>query len=86
MEIRKPRGFPQALGTPPASHSSPSPDDESIILSQLEITKHNFYVTPEVTELRQENDQLKQVVAEILLKNRFLKKTLNVADSESIDI
>ena len=40
----------------------------------------------EVTELRQENDQLKQVVAEILLKNRFLKKTLNVTDSESIDI
>ena len=28
----------------------------------------------EVTELRQENEQLKQVVAEILLKNRFLKK------------
>ena len=28
----------------------------------------------EVTELRQENDQLKQTVAEILLKNRFLKK------------
>ncbi len=40
----------------------------------------------EVTELRQENEQLKQVVAEILLKNRFLKKTLNVTDSESIDI
>ena len=40
----------------------------------------------EFTELRQENDQLKQVVAEILLKNRFLKKTLNVVDSESIDI
>ena len=28
-------------------HSFHSPDDESIILSQLEITKHNFYVTPE---------------------------------------
>ncbi len=40
----------------------------------------------EVTELRQENEQLKQAVAAILLKNRFLKKTLNVADSESIDI
>ena len=39
-----------------------------------------------VTELRQENEQLKQAVAAILLKNRFLKKTLNVADSESIDI
>ncbi len=30
-------------------HSSHSPDDESIILSQLEITKHNFYVTPDTT-------------------------------------
>jgi len=39
-----------------------------------------------VTELRQENDQLKQAVAEILLKNRFLKKTLTATDSESIDI
>ena len=39
----------------------------------------------EVTELRQENEQLKQAVAEMLLKNRFLKKTLNVADSGSID-
>jgi len=40
----------------------------------------------EVTEWRQENEQLKQAVAEILLMNRFLRKTLNVADSESIDI
>ena len=32
-------------------HSSHSPDDESIILSQLEITKHNFYVTPVVALL-----------------------------------
>ncbi len=40
----------------------------------------------EVTELRQENEQLKQAVAEMLLKNRFLKKTLNVVESESIDI
>ena len=32
-------------------HSSHSPDDESIILSQLEITKHNFYVTPAVRGL-----------------------------------
>ena len=40
----------------------------------------------EVTELRAENDQLKPVVAEILLKNRFLKKTLTATDSESIDI
>ena len=37
----------------------------------------------EVIELRQENEQLKQAVAETLLKNRFLKKTLNVVDSES---
>ena len=28
----------------------------------------------EVTDLRQENEQLKQAVAEMLLKNRFLKK------------
>ena len=27
--------------------------------------------------MRQENEQLKQAVAEMLLKNRFLKKTLN---------
>ena len=40
----------------------------------------------EVIELRQESDQLKQAVAELWLKVRFLKKTLNVADSESIDI
>ena len=40
----------------------------------------------EVTELRLENDQLKQAVAEILLKNRFLKKTLTATDSEIIDI
>ena len=29
----------------------------------------------EVTDLRQENEQLKQVVAELLLKNRVLKKS-----------
>ena len=40
----------------------------------------------EVTELRAENEQLKQAVAEMLLKNRFLKKTLNAANSESRDI
>jgi len=28
----------------------------------------------EVSDLRQENEQLKQLVAEVLLKNRFLKK------------
>jgi transposase len=31
----------------------------------------------EVSELRQENDQLKQLVAELSLKNRVLKKSLN---------
>ena len=31
---------------------------------------------PEVTELRQENDSLKQLVAELSLKNRVLKKSL----------
>ena len=31
----------------------------------------------EVTELRQENEQLKQLVAELSLKNRVLKKSLH---------
>ena len=31
----------------------------------------------EVTELRRENDELKQLVAELSLKNRVLKKSLN---------
>jgi transposase len=31
----------------------------------------------EVTELRKENEQLKQLVAEVSLKNRVLKKSLN---------
>jgi transposase len=31
----------------------------------------------EVTELRKENDELKQLVAEVSLKNRVLKKSLN---------
>ena len=31
--------------------------------------------TEEVTELRSENDELKQVVAELMLKNRVLKKS-----------
>jgi len=31
----------------------------------------------EVTDLRRENDQLKQLVAELSLKNRVLKKSLN---------
>ena len=33
--------------------------------------------TNEVTEMRQENGQLKELVAELLLKNRVLKKSLN---------
>jgi transposase len=37
----------------------------------------------EVDKLRQENDQLKQVVAELVLKNRVLKKSVvNSAESE----
>ena len=32
---------------------------------------------PEVTTLRQENDQLKQLVAELSLRNRVLKKSLS---------
>ncbi len=31
----------------------------------------------EVTDLKQENDQLKQLVAELSLKNRVLKKSLH---------
>jgi transposase len=31
----------------------------------------------EVTELRKENEQLKQLVAEVSLKNRVLKKSLS---------
>jgi transposase len=36
----------------------------------------------EVTGLRSENDQLKQLVAELSLKNRVLKKSLTGLDSE----
>lgn len=39
--------------------------------TQREATSH------EVTELRQENDQLKQLVAELSLKNRVLKKSMH---------
>ena len=31
----------------------------------------------EVTDIKQENDQLKQLVAELSLKNRVLKKSLH---------
>jgi transposase len=37
----------------------------------------------EVTALRQENEQLKQVVAELVLKNRVLKKTALGRESET---
>lgn len=36
----------------------------------------------EVNDLRSENEQLKQVVAELLLKNRVLKKSLSGVESE----
>jgi len=36
----------------------------------------------EVKELRQENEQLKQLVAELALKNRVLKKSVLGSDSE----
>lgn len=40
----------------------------------------------EVSDLRKENDQLKQLVAELSLKNRVLKKSLNGMESELDDI
>jgi transposase len=39
----------------------------------------------EVTELRKENEQLKQLVADLSLKNRVLKKSLSGLDSDLID-
>ena len=36
----------------------------------------------EVTDLRKENARLKQVVAEIVLENRLLKKSVTAADSD----
>src|SRR3954454_10876766 len=39
----------------------------------------------EVTGLRQENDQLKQVVAELLLKNRALKKSATDRETSAWD-
>ena len=39
----------------------------------------------EVKELRTENDSLKMLVAELTLRNRALKKTLQGLESESID-
>ena len=40
----------------------------------------------EVSELKKENEHLKQLVAEIALKNRVLKKSLSGTDLEDIDI
>lgn len=40
----------------------------------------------EVTDLKKENDHLKQLVSEVALKTRVLKKSLNGTDSEDIDI
>ena len=42
--------------------------------------------TQEVSELKKENGQLKQLVAEIALKNRVLKKSLNGTGSNGADI
>jgi transposase len=39
----------------------------------------------EVKELRDENDELKMLVAEVILRNRVLKKTLKGLEYESID-
>jgi transposase len=39
----------------------------------------------EVTDVKKENDQLKALVAELSLKNRVLKKSLNGLDSDSAD-
>ena len=40
----------------------------------------------EVKELRSENDELKMLIAEVVLRNRVLKKTLEGSEYESIDI
>jgi transposase len=40
----------------------------------------------EVSSLRRENEQLKQLSAELMLKNRAFKKSLNGMDAESSDI
>jgi transposase len=39
----------------------------------------------EVSEMRQENEQLKQLVAELALKNRVLKKSLLGVEGETWD-
>jgi len=40
----------------------------------------------EVTYLRRENSELKQLVAEISLRNRLLKKTLSGLDADPEDL
>ena len=40
----------------------------------------------EVTDLKKENEHLKQLVAEIALKNRVLKKSLSGTGSEDTDL
>ena len=40
----------------------------------------------EVTDIKKENEHLKQLVAEIALKNRVLKKSLNGTDCEDIGL
>lgn len=42
--------------------------------------------TGEVADLKNENEHLKQLVAEIALKNRVLKKSLNGSDFGDIDL
>ncbi len=42
--------------------------------------------TSEVTTIRKENNQLKQLVAELSLKNRVLKKSVHGLELESEDI
>ena len=42
--------------------------------------------SPEVLDLKKENGHLKQLVAEIALKNRVPKKSLNGSDFEDIDL
>ena len=42
--------------------------------------------TQEVSDIKKENEHLKQLVAEIALKNRVLKKSLNGTDFEDIDL
>ena len=39
----------------------------------------------EVTELRHENAQLKQLAAEVMLRNRVFKKSLTGSDLEKLD-